>query len=256
MAYIGWATGVNKIILDSTTVSVGEGAVVQDSLETGGQKKSRLVSANPPDIYSVTMEFSFADESKDSDGLTEADRFFTWYKWRHCYGTNPFKFPAILLNTNRQRGFSSEERGYIAARKNNGTGGSLTGDDVPDYEYYCITSAAEASKSGTDVQVAMTWETYATGAITIPDDTSEIDHIEAEDGHVDVVLTSTPATEPTTDTWELMVTDQKGTEAKESVTHCVFDGDVTARLYFARRTMGGTYTARIGKFSSAFSAGG
>lgn len=253
MAYIGWPTNVNKIILDSTTVTVGDGATVQDSLETGGQKKTRLARENSSDKYSVTMTFSFTEESKEGDpnGFTELDRFWVWYKWVHCYGTNPFRFPAILLNSNRQYGWATEEREHIANRQNNTEHreGSdiLTADDIPDYEYYRITSAAEGSKSGTDCQITMTWETYATGPITVPDETAAVYAIEPVNGYIDVLLTSTPRTEPTDTTWELLIDDEPVT-----VTGMVFDGNVTARLFFDKLTDGQIHTAKILTFSKTF----
>lgn len=251
MAYIGWANGVNKIILDSTTVTVGEGATVQDSLETGGQKKSRLARANSSDKYSVTMTFNFAEKNTNglNDGLTELDRFWRWYKWVHCYGVNPFKFPAILLNSNRQDGWGDEEREHLANWQNNKNHTEITADDIPDYEYYCITSAAEGSKSGLDCQITMTWETYATGAITVPDDTATVDHIEPYDGYVDVIFTSTPETEPTDDTLTLYI---DGTETEK--TGFIFDGDVTLRLFFDALADGEKHKARILDFEEPFMA--
>lgn len=255
MAYVGWATNVNKIILDSTTITVGEGATIQDSLETGGQKKSRLVSANPSDKFSVTMAFNCVEKDVDGDGkwvgdgLTEYERFMAWFKYQHCYGTNPFMFPAILINSNRQQGMSQEDVEHVINRIANGD----TTAKLPDYEYYRITSTAEGSKSGLHQQVTMTWETYATGAFTIPDDISAINNITAENGCVDVVLTSAPSTEPTIDTWTLMITPPGGAEAQEQVLFCVFDGDLTAKLYFGKKTgTVGTYIARIGDFTASF----
>lgn len=239
--YIGWATNVNKKILDSTSISVGNGATVEDSLETGGQKKKRLVCANPPDKYSVTMEFEC--DTKESDGLTEYERFMAWYKWQHCYGVNPFVFPAILINSNRQLGFSQEEIEDIQARILNGDPTA----QMPDEEYYQITSAVDGSKSGHHQQVTMTWETYATGAFTIPDDGVAVQNIEAENGYVDIILTGTPTSEPTKNTWELQI-DGNVTV----VNYCVFDGDITVRYYFTPLTSIGTHTATIGDFEDEF----
>lgn len=256
MAYIGWAVNVNKIILNSTKVTVGDGATVQDALEAGGQKKSRLVCANPPDKFSVTMTFNCVDKGLDHDGhqvgdnLTEYERFTTWLKWHHCYGANPFQFPAILLNSNRQEGFSTEEAEHIMNRIANGD----TTVSVPDYEYYRITSAAEGEQNGNDISVSMTWETYATGAITIPDDNSAVDHIEPENGCVKVILTSPPSTEPTKDTWQLYIKSAGGYEFQQVISLCIFDGDVSAYLYFPKipSSSSGTYMARIGDHREYF----
>ena len=186
MSYIQWAANVNKIISDQTSLSIGEGAIQQETLASGGIKKSRLTCSNPPDKYSVVMAFNFVE--KDSNGFTECDRFWAWYKGKHKYGMNPFEFPAILLNTNRQQGYSVEEQSYI---NRNGIQ-----QNIPQTEYYCITSALEGSKSGNAIEIRMTWETYATGVITIPDDEYEIDRIEPYADRVDVILTSQPSTPP------------------------------------------------------------
>lgn len=231
MAYIGWAVNVNKDILNSTAITVGEGATIQDSLETGGQKKSRVTCANPPDKYAVVMNFSFAEESKDENGLTELDRFWSWYKWAHCYGTNPFEFPAILLNSNRQKGFSNEEISF---------------GNSPDTEYYKISSAVNGNTSGTDQQVTMTWETYATGVITIPASSAEVDHIEAENGYVDIFLTEALTVEPTKNTYQVLI---NGTV--EPINRSVYDGNQTLRYYFAEKDTG-TYTVIVSGKTDTF----
>lgn len=239
MAYISWATNVNKVILDSSTVKVGEGAVAKDELESGGIKRSRLVSANPPDTFSVTMDFNCVD--KGPDGYTELERFYIWYKWIHKYGVNPFRFPAILINSNRQSGYSKEERQYLANQYNNAHSGEhATSDDIPDYEYYCITSAIEGQKSGNDLRLTMTWETYATGAISIPEPICEIDHIEPENGVVAVIMTSTPTLEPTPQTWKLYI---DGT--RTIINNCIFDGTDIAYLYFDEIQTAGSHTVKV-----------
>lgn len=239
--YIGFATNVNKIIIDSTSVTVGESATVTDSLETGGQKKRRLVSANPPDKYNVIMAFDFVEE--DADGLTELERFYSWLKYEHCYGVNPFEFPAILINSNRQKGESQESIEHIIERIANGD----TSARLPDKEYYAITSAVEGNKSGNSLEVKMTWETYATGAFSIPNNNIEVDHITAYNGYVDVVQTATPTSEPTTATWPMTINN-----VSETVIASVFDGDVTTRYYFTPKTTAGSYAVTLGGKSSTF----
>ena len=250
--YIGWANNVNKEILDSTTISVGNGAAVEDSLESGGQKKRRLVSANPPDKYSITMAFNCVEKNYTpsgatvNDNLTELERFYAWYKYVHCYGTNPFIFPAILINSNRMNGESQESIEHIIERIRNGDPTAK----LPDNEYYIITSAVEGAKSGHHLQITMTWETYATGAYTIPDEQSEIDHIEAENGCVTVTLDSIPQTEPTINTWQLKISKDSGTATTQTITAFTYDGLVTAKLYFTPKTSAGSYVAYIGDIAS------
>lgn len=251
--YIGWANNVNKEILDSTAITVGENATVEDSLEAGGQRKKRLVNANPPDKYSVTMAFNCVDKNWTSSGvvlndnLTELERFYSWYKYIHCYGTNPFLFPAILINSNRQEGESQEAIEHIIQRIENGDPTAK----LPDNEYYIITSAVEGSKSGHHLEIKMTWETYATGAYTIPDDETSIDHIEAENGCVTVYLTSVPQTEPTIDTWQLgLIKAPSSTPTAEAITAFSYDGGVTAKLYFTPKTESGSYRAVVDSVTS------
>lgn len=239
--FIGWPLNVKQEILDSTNITVGDGAVVEDALESGGQKKRRVVNASPSDKYSVTMEFDFV--TKGDDGLTELERFYMWYKYKHCYGTNPFQFPAILINSNRQQGVSQEELANIVERIRNGD----TSARLPDYEYYKITSAVEGSKSGYCLQLNMTWETYATGSFTIPEEDVSVSHIEAENGYVDIYLTGTPSTAPTPSTWTLLIDGSAVT-----VTSLVFDGDSTVRYYFEPLISVGSHIAQIENQTSQF----
>jgi hypothetical protein len=216
--YIGWASDVNKIVIDSSTVTVGDGAVVADTLEVGGRKKKRLVNATPSDRYNVIMKFNFVD--KDSNNLTELERFYTWYKYQHCYGVNPFSFPAILINPNRQNSSPSEE-------------------------YYIITSAIEGNKDGSEVQISMTWETFATGTFTIPADSSSIDHIAAREwmcsanivwAYIDVYLSAPLATDPTLNTWTVYFSQNGGNYAAIPLFSVEYDGDRVAHLGVAITT--------------------
>ena len=93
----------------------------------------------------------------------------------------------------------------------------------------------------------MTWETYATGVISVPDDIVAVQGISAENGYVDIILTDTPTTEPTKFTWELKIDNIATT-----VDYCVFDGDVTVRYYFEPLTVIGFHTAAIGEFTDTF----
>lgn len=230
MELITWPVNVNLQILDATSVTVGNGATIADSMETGGAKRLRLVCANPPDSYSVKMAFDCTLKGKD--GLTELERFWTWYKWRHCYGVNPFKFPSILLNSNRQQGYGEEELRY-----------GLDGT----YEYYRITSAVEASKSGLAQELTMTWETYATGYISVPDDSAETDSIGAENGCVYIHLTSALSSYPSETDFSLRIN-----SADIDITGISYDGEQTVVLYFSKYTAAGAYTAEVDGHTAVF----
>ena len=238
---IGWPINVNKDVLDSTNIKIGENATVKDSTESGAPKRSRVTCANPPDVYSVSMDFDCI--TKGEDGLTEYERFTSWYKWKHCFGTNPFEFPAILINSNRQEGMSQEEVEHIIERiKNHDQTAKL-----PDNEYYIITSSIDGGKSGLCQRVNMTWETFATQPILIADDESTVDSIVAENGYVDILLTSTPETEPTKNTWTLMIDN-----VITPVITAVFDGDVTVRYYFEELSDIGIHTVALGGKTDTF----
>ena len=236
MAYCGWPVNVNKIILDSTSVNVGTGATVKDELEAGGLAKSRLTCSNPPDKFNVVMEFDFSQ--KQYDGYTELENFWAWYKTVHKFGTVPFQFPAILINSNRQQGYSTEDVSY---------------GKVPDTEYYCITSAIDGSKSGLCQQVSMTWETYATGTIQVEEEDFGITYIKANNGTVEVVLTSTPDYEPNSGQWDVRCTkSETGATVSLIITGCLFDGDRTATLFFTPLTAKGTYIISVDGKTNSF----
>lgn len=230
MELITWPVNVNTRILDSTSVTVGNGATISDSIESGGQKRIRLACANPPDSYSVKMSFDCTVKGKD--GLTELERFWTWYKWKHCYGVNPFKFPSILLNSNRQQGYGEEELSY-----------GLDGT----YEHYRITSAVEASKSGLAMELSMTWETYSTGYISIPDDETAIDSIKAENGCVYLSLTGSLSAYPSETDYTLKI---NGVAVAISGTS--YDGEQIVALYFVKYAEAGTYTVEVDGHTSSF----
>lgn len=80
---IGWPTGVNKVILNETTGTFGDG-LIQDTT-TSGKKKTRLRSTAVPDTYPVVMSFE----------KSEFEIFETWFKQYLRYGTLTFQFPKI-----------------------------------------------------------------------------------------------------------------------------------------------------------------
>lgn len=164
MEIVGWATYVNQVILEDTSITVGEGGYVEDSV-SNGFKERRLTSLAVPDTFSVVMDFDWSE--KDSDGLTEYDRFVKWYKYVHKRGTNPFWFPCITKHpvTN------------------------LTYTDASKECLYCITSALQPQKSGLSMRVTMTWEEVYSGIVDVSDKTATIDHIEAYDGYMFVYYT-------------------------------------------------------------------
>ena len=169
MAVISWRTDVNTRILDSTTISTGEGGWKEDSSENGF-KQRRAVSLAVPDKYQVTMDFDWLE--KDENGNSEFDRFLSWYKYRHMYGTNPFWFESIArFNIN---------------------GPITTEDNKPVMCQYKITSGLSFSKSGFCMRCTMTWEDVYTGIVQAKIPSSEIDHLEAENGKLYIIYSNTP----------------------------------------------------------------
>lgn len=85
---IGWPVGVNQVILDSTTGSLGAG-VISDSMRSG-KTKTRLESTSAPERFSVSMKFT----------LEEWDTFKAWYKINLRMGALSFQFPRIAGSGN------------------------------------------------------------------------------------------------------------------------------------------------------------
>ncbi len=131
--YIGWPVNVNQIVLDSTTISIGEGALRTDELENG-HKQSIQKSPYVPEKYQIKMSFDWVNEV-GTTGKTEYQLFTDWYKYRHKCGSVPFEFPEILYSSNT--GIPTLDQHQ----------------NVQYTEYYKITSATEGAKSG-NVSVA------------------------------------------------------------------------------------------------------
>ncbi len=97
-----WATGVNRIILNDTSITVGQNAV-QNSNSENGTEQSLLRSSGVPDQYTVSMYFSNSTKDAfylnhvDSNGnhITEWQAFLRWFKYEIEMGTLPFYFASI-----------------------------------------------------------------------------------------------------------------------------------------------------------------
>lgn len=189
MAYIGWANNVNKKILDSTGVTVGEGAAVTTKVEKG-RKRTRLSMSNAPDKFSVTMSFCYLNNKRYNsvtkqyedceNELSELDRFYTWLKYYHKFGTNPFQFPSIIISSHQKE----------------------AGRDTT--EWYKITSATQGKKSGEHMSITMTWETDINGIINVVNPDKAVSDIIVEGivgttGRVKLLFDEIPVLEPTTE---------------------------------------------------------
>lgn len=211
--YIGWPTNVNRVILDSTTIKLGDNALKVDELENG-HKRSRQRSAISTEEYSVVMDFDWVNKV-GSTNKTELELFYDWFKYKHKCGSVPFEFPKILLSPVTGIRVYDEVSGNYAV------------------EYYKITSAVEGKKSGQCVEVNMTWQSVYGGVISIQTPTPSIQTLEAANGYADIIFSEVSDTAPTSTMITLYVDDTQ-TEIKGFM----FDGYYRARVYFDKVSSG------------------
>lgn len=204
--YIGWSSHCNRIILDSTSITLGEEATTQTELASG-RKRSALRGSYCPDKYSVTMEFEW--EQTDESGKNELQYFYEWYKYKHKFGTVPFEFPKILYSPNS--GIKPYDDHY----------------SYREVEYYKITSAVEGKKSGTKVQVNMTWETVYGGVISINEPNPSVNFIEATSSFLNIYYTSIGDLIPVLRDFTVYIDD---TEVQTNGIY--FDGINTVRIFY------------------------
>lgn len=212
--YIGWQSYVNKIILSTSTINSGENATVTENLESGG-KRTELKGGYISDKYNVVMEFE-CDELIDSVNKSEYQLFMEWYKYKHKYGSVPFEFPKILYSP--QSGITILDNSY------NNTA----------VEYYKITSAVQGQKSGSKIQVNMTWETVYGGITQIEGENASVNGISrATTEFMEISFGSTADTEPISDLFTVYIDDAAVTK-----TGFYYDGNGTVRIYYAGEVTG------------------
>lgn len=212
--YIGWPIGVNRVILDSTTITVGENALQQDELENG-RKTSILKSSFIPEKFAVKMSFNWYDVV-GTTGKTEYQLFTEWYKYKHKCGVIPFEFPNIL--------YSSESGIKVKDEPS---------DSIRSVQYYKITSSTEGSKSGYDISITMTWESVYSGTVSITTPEPMVLDIAAHSKFLDVVFSDVSDTAPTLSHFKVYrKPTQNDSYSEVTVTGFVFDGSYTVRLYY------------------------
>lgn len=228
--YIGWPVNVNQIILDSTTISIGDGALRTDELENG-HKQSDQRSPYVPERYSVHMSFDWINEVGNT-GKTEYQLFTEWYKYRHKCGSVPFEFPKILYSSNLGIPALDEHQ------------------NIQYTEYYKIISSTEGSKSGEHISVNMTWETVYTGAVTIPTSTPSVAGVTAKQTYLDISFAPVSDTAPVTSMISVYTRPNESSNwTSVPVTGFVFDGTSVARLYYAQQTVGHQMTIAINNYA-------
>lgn len=206
--YIGWKSNVNKIILASSTINTGENATISENLEAGG-KRTELKGGYIPEKYNINMEFECDELTTPTK--SEFQLFTEWYKYKHKYGSVPFEFPKILYSP--QSGITVLDNSY------NNTA----------VEYYKITSAVQGQKSGSKIQVNMTWETVYGGITQIEDEDAAVNGIsKATRDYMEISFSSVADTEPTSDLFTVYIDDTKVTK-----TGFYYDGNGTVRIYYA-----------------------
>lgn len=224
--YIGWNPKVNKIILDSSTISVGKDATKSDNQQ--GKKRSILAEAFTPDEFSIEMDFNWVTPITD-DGKTEYQLFLDWYRYEHKYGTVPFEFPQILYS------------GY--------TGILIYDEDKPiKTEYYKIVNGLDCSKNGFDVRVKMTWKNVYSGVVIIPESTPKINGItDVTEDYIDISFESIGNTEPTSSDFTVI----SSRDNVLTIAGLCFSSNL-ARIYFQRKLSEGihqiTFTYTCGDY--------
>lgn len=220
--YIGWATNVNRIILDSTTISMGENATRSDEMESG-YKRTVQKNAFCPDKFSVKMSFDWVNKIEGTN-KTEYQLFTDWYKYRHKYGAVPFEFPEILYSADTGIWINDSDLNSSYA-----------------VEYYKITSAVESAKSGEHVEVTMTWETVYGGVVSIETPLPQVIGIEATVEHMDIFFSAVSDTAPVAQDFIVYINSQLTTP---SGFH--YDGQRTVRIFYQLQPeLHGTATVAI-----------
>lgn len=166
MSLVRWPPSVNKKIIDSTTITIGENAYVENKSDSGNFSDRYLTSLFSPDSYQVVMDFDW--QEKDLNGDSEFDRFVKWYKYDEQRGANPFEFPSITRFGVNGSGYYQSELGESAANPKYRAGNSV------ELSRYRITSALQVQKSGYCYRVTMAWQEVFTKTIEIPSKTAEI----------------------------------------------------------------------------------
>lgn len=222
--YIGWPTDVNRIILDSTSITFGESATKSDELESG-IKRTILKGSFTPDKYNVTMSFDWLHKIPGRN-KTEYELFTDWYKYKHKYGSVPFEFPKILLASNTGVAI------YDTVDKREGS-----------VEYYRINSAVQGKKSGEEVEVSMTWENVYTGVVSVDTPLPEAVGIQANPNYVDIFFSAVSDTAPIHEQFTVEIDGSAVTP-----NGFCYDGSRTVRIYYPE-VQHGSVTVWINDYS-------
>lgn len=208
MSLIRWPANVNRKIIDSTTITIGENAYTENKSDSGNFSDRYLTSLFSPDTYQVVMDFDW--QEKDSNGDSEFDRFVKWYKYDEQRGTNAFEFPSLTRFGVNGSGYYRTELGESSADKRYRAGNSV------ELSRYRITSALQVQKSGFCFRVTMSWIEVFTKTIEFPDKEAV----------------------PQTDTSDTSVLGRIVVQYSGEVPVTVTESDVRSRTYLKNRSTG------------------
>lgn len=206
MSLVRWPSSVNKKIIDSTTITIGENAYVENKSDSGNFSDRYLTSLFSPDSYQVVMDFDW--QEKDSNGDSEFDRFVKWYKYDEQRGANSFEFPSIARFGVNGNGYYQSELGESASNPKYRAGNSV------ELSRYKITSALQVQKSGFCYRVTMTWIEVFTKTVEFPDGTAV----------------------PQTDTSDVSTLGRMVVQYNGEVPATVTESDVRAKTYLKNRS--------------------
>lgn len=215
---ITWATGVNKTILESSSILVGENATIQEET-LSGKKITILKGSFVPKKYSIEMDFDWEKPIRGSK--TEYQLFLEWYEYRHKFGTVPFIFPKIIYSPR--------------------TGIKIEDENSPcEYEYYKIEGSIDGVKHGSSVKVKMTWKEVYSGILSVADPVSMMNGIlKVTKNYVEVSFSTESDVEPFQSDFSLIIDN-----ATADIGGFAFDS-FEGRLYFVSPLLSGKHRVHV-----------
>ena len=226
MEIVSWATGVNRYILNDTSIEIGTNSVQADNSDNGSEM-TYLKNSGSPDVYSVSMRFSnsttdsFFLNHTDSNGdhITEWQAFLNWFKWVTMMGSKPFYFHKIDDPND-----DKTSRACIYKIKSSGLP-----KGTPEGEY---------------VKCTMTWQQWLNEYISVPVEEVTADTLYAVNGTLDLRFTEQPD-EPPVKSDFTGTSDYYDDPSDFVIKRVDYDGYKSCVLYFDEFSVAGTYTINI-----------
>ena len=201
-----FASGVNRIVTNETTLSIGTNALATTQTENGSEQ-SIMKSSGAPDQYSVTMYFSnstndsFYHNHTDSNGnhITEWQAFINWFKYDIGFGTIPFYFASLF---------------------------DVTGETSSVYKIIS-NGLPKGTPNGEYMKCTMTWQEVFIKPITYTESSAEGDYLDITNGQIEYHFTEVPETSPKRTLFTMTFN-----EEEKVVERIDYDGYKTCVLYF------------------------